>query len=637
MATTASARPYKDFFMPFLHRNFAHASLCTVLVCYGIAVWWADWSSCKWLPFITEEQCSKPIAFLWSWFPLGFAGIRTGLLFIPALSVYLIRISFWHAGERTTVSPSNTLWQYGINKRTFVTIGVYMFSALLFWVFFLFSHAHRSGLWFTVEGRLHERIKLNERPIFLLFMFIVLAVVQAGVHMYSDYDHVKVSAGKAKSEQKDPRVALMDAALEMARNALTYTVVAFVFGIITYFLIGRYLTWNWVYYPFAKRFVSLAKTSRPTGLAPFLPLVGLYIWHGTLLVFLWQVTNRAFSLFLAQEPVKKGKPLTSDSKDPNGSLINGLKSRKPTTQDAAFWELAIITSRFEDRRKAIFSETNRDKGATHEQIAKVCLAELDGVVKRTSNQTSSTALTTTPAPQAAPLSQSTLRLTQPIKQAQILGPGEVPRTRMEVVGQAIGEIARTHSSPQNAEEAYGRKLLKSSQQKITDGVQQVEATVQTNKGWFASSWFGSLFRQTLRRRANNVIFGTPYSRQALITNAVIALTQLTVHSLKEDDVGQWQNLVPEIIRSFTTAIKSIEAYMQGLQVHWSDVDTLKKPPAEQKKVAEVDEFVKELKDGLSAQLGAFVEYLESMGMSRVEIQEAKKVVASKTPEMRQAR
>ena len=208
---------------------------------------------------------------------------------------------------------------------------------------------------------------------------------------------------------------------------------------------------------------------------------------------------------------------------------------------------------------------------------------------------------------------------------------------MEVVGQAIGEIARTHSSPQYAEDAYGRKLLKNSQQKIAEGVQQVEATVDTNKAWFASSWFGSLFRQTLRRKANSVIFGTPYSRQALITNAVIALTQLTVHSLKEDDVGQWQNLVPEIIRSFTTAIKAIETYMQGLPVHWSDVDTLNKPPAEQKKVPEVEDFVKELKDGLSQQLGAFVEYLESMGMSRVEIQEAKKAVASKTPEMRQAR
>lgn len=52
-------------------------------------------------------------------------------------------------------------------------------------------------------------------------------------------------------------------------------------------------------------------------------------WVASLfLLFVWTVANVAFTIFLVKEPLKNGKPLTSESKDPNGSLLNGLKSKK---------------------------------------------------------------------------------------------------------------------------------------------------------------------------------------------------------------------------------------------------------------------------------------------------------------------
>ena len=61
-------------------------------------------------------------------------------------------------------------------------------------------------------------------------------------------------------------------------------------------------------------------------------LLARCVYAGTLLNFLWAVGNTAFSIFMVKEPVKNGKPLTSESKDPNGSLLNGLKSKKLSIQ-----------------------------------------------------------------------------------------------------------------------------------------------------------------------------------------------------------------------------------------------------------------------------------------------------------------
>lgn len=51
-------------------------------------------------------------------------------------------------------------------------------------------------------------------------------------------------------------------------------------------------------------------------------------YTSTMLMFLWLAGNKMFSLFLVRAPVKNGNPLTSESKDPNGSLLVGLRSKK---------------------------------------------------------------------------------------------------------------------------------------------------------------------------------------------------------------------------------------------------------------------------------------------------------------------
>jgi hypothetical protein len=47
---------------------------------------------------------------------------------------------------------------------------------------------------------------------------------------------------------------------------------------------------------------------------------------------LWEVGNTAFSAYVAQEPLKNERPITYESRDPNGSLLTGLRGKKLQTR-----------------------------------------------------------------------------------------------------------------------------------------------------------------------------------------------------------------------------------------------------------------------------------------------------------------
>lgn len=217
--------------------------------------------------------------------------------------------------------------KYALGKRTFGTIVVYGLSAWFYSEVYIWSRSGKDRLEFTDHGRPHERIKLNERPVYLRFLFVSLAVGQAIMHLYLDYDQVRILVPQTKQAQKDPRSELWKRLVPLATKAGMTACSTFVIGSVVYFAGIRHIIWN-VWYSFMKNFIALAKTSKPTGLPPFINLTFMFLWEGTWLALLWQFSNKTFNLYMAEEPLKKGKPITTDSTDANGSLLNGLKSSK---------------------------------------------------------------------------------------------------------------------------------------------------------------------------------------------------------------------------------------------------------------------------------------------------------------------
>ncbi|KAF2872410.1 nucleoporin protein Ndc1-Nup [Massariosphaeria phaeospora] len=638
-APATQTRPYRDFLTPSLHRRFTDASGYTIALCYFIALWMGEWNN-----FLD----------IWSWFPIGPAGIRTLLLFIPALAIYILRVAQWHVGQRNTENPFNSFKKYFFRKSTFSTIAFYTISAWFYSEVYVWTRSSRAQLQYTDNGKHYDRIKLNERPLYFRFMFIALAIAQATVHLWKDYDKINVPGLKPKKERKEESPATESAArsVKLSRELVQKVIpvgaqigivvsVTLLAGTAVYFAVLRNYIWDW-HYGFAKRLVSLSRTSKPTGLVPYLPLVGMFLVQGTLLTTLWEFANKTFDLYVSQEPLKKDNPITNDSKDPNGSLLNGLKSKKDDVKAIAFWELALITENFLDRRTTIYGELDRKKAPTYLQVTEICLAELRFIIRRISAVIDPNYVgEEVDSKKTVPTPISLIpQISQPIKEGQIKGPRQAPVTPFEQIEYVASNIARSHSSSQNAQNAQMRQVLKKGQEKAAQGAKEIESawTVWSNK--LTSSVFGWPFRVYMRRIAIMVVTGAPYSRISLISNAVTALTNLTVHSLTEDTWGQFQNQVPDIVRVFTAAIHKIDEYVATLQVHWSDVDSLSRPESERKKIPEVEEVREVLREGLERILGAFNEYLRNLGMSVKDLSEAKKAIVRQTqtqPEVEQVR
>jgi nucleoporin NDC1 len=310
-------------------------------------------------------------------------------------------------------------------------------------------------------------------------------------------------------------------------------------------------------------------------------------------------------------------------------------------QAIAFWELALITDSFPDRRKTVYGEFERKKAPTFQQVTDICLAEIKllierlnaGIDPRYKPQASTGQEPPSPPVKLVPQIGRPLNGDKPITAAP-----PKPTSRWEVAEAAAADLAKSHSSPGNSQQAYGREALKKGFRKAQQGAQQAESVASTYYNKLVSSYLGWPFRHTIQRTAKVVVLGAPYSRISLICNAITALTNLATFSLKQDELGRFHEGVPQIIRLFTTTIGKIDDYMTNIPIHWSDYDALKKPEGERKNVPEVQEVRECLREGLERILGSFNEYLSALGMSKVEIMDAKKAIGTaKGPEMLQAR
>lgn len=309
----------------------------------------------------------------------------------------------------------------------------------------------------------------------------------------------------------------------------------------------------------------------------------------------------------------------------------------------AFWELALITDAFPDRRKTIYAEMERKNAPTFQQVTHHCLAEIKLLIDRLNvgldptYQPAASSAASSAASQPAPPLDLVPQISQPIKDdKEVVALPPKPSTKREWLGTVATGIVKSHSSPENSQQAYGREAINRGLKKAQESAQQAETITSTASDKFLASPLGHVFSHSLPRRAKLIVLGAPYSHLSLVCNAVTALSNLAVFSITEDQIGRFHNTVPSIIRTFTAAINKIDAYMSSLQVHWSDKETLAKPEAERKKIPEVDQVRECLQQGLQNILAGFEKYLGGMGMSMLEISDAKKAAASlRLPEMLQ--
>ncbi|KAI1347761.1 nucleoporin protein Ndc1-Nup [Xylaria sp. FL0043] len=641
MASPVARRaPYKDFLQPALQRRFAG----TAAIILGLA-------------YIESLTLSRWNSLLWSWVPLGPPGLRALALFLCVLPIIILRIAHAHMGVRTSNSVFETFSNTVLRFSTLETVLTYVISAFLYSQVYLRSTPERAGIrWIS---RATGRSRLNEHALFYTVNFMVLGLVQGVIHIALDADRLVLGIveanrggnGDADSEGSDGSVGDKSDAPKDPENWATKLVerapvllvrcgmLAITVAMVNYVFLYHFLrisAWRSSMAFFRLFYSDLPRYNLPTAGAPWsVWMLARTIWASFLLNLLWYFGEVTFQLQLTREPLKRGQPLSSESKDPNGSLLNGLKSKKPRISAFAMWELALIARDYKIRRQSLFEDIDRKDGPVWSQIYAICLDTVRSIERRIDEYGKAPA----PAPGKEPVGppmQPRERISQPLKTNDVSVLRNTDKTSL-----VTNTVSKLVTSPGRTPAEDWMPVIKRRAGQVADRVltdQQKEAVQpQALRGYLGTlslrvlslPVIGPVFQQTFRRRLAKAVLGTPYAETSVYINAAYALSQLAVNSLTDDSYGNVQRDVPTIIRIFTTVIRKIEAFRDGFPLHWTDLSQNRQCP-------EVAKVLTALKEDLNSLVIAFGPYSADLRLSRTDMRLAREA-ARKTEEAQEVK
>ncbi|KFA67080.1 hypothetical protein S40285_02993 [Stachybotrys chlorohalonatus IBT 40285] len=616
MAVTVARRaPYKDFLQPALHRRFTSTATVLLAVAYIEALILAQWSS-----------------YLWAWFPLGSAGFRTLAIFFSGLPILILRIAQYHVGKRTGASGWQTLKEAFTSLQAYETIISYGSSSIMFGLVYLWSTSEASGMkWISYYSV--DRARLNERPLYFMCYLTICAFLQVAAHLHLDYDRLDLGLAKKQKEEVSGSLtnSLKIASLRLPSlltDCLVRSVIAIPITHTVYLVFLRSLVWGWTL-TFFRPFYNLSKSNILPSFAGWsIPLLARCVFAGTLLCFTWAVANTAFSIFMIKDPLKHGKPLTSESKDPNGSLLNGLKSKKLSVKCFALWELALIAQNFDVRRQAIFDDIDRKDGPMWAQVYAICIGVLKSIEIRVDEYGK-------PAPIAAaePIPEEPRkRVSAPLRDDPIFTNGGSARGG---AAKSLEQVARAPGTTTPA--ARLSPVVKRTWANAKDQVlskEQQEAMSPEHLRGQANQWaiglmqvpaMAALFQRQFRNEFAGTVLGTPHGEPLLYINAATTLSELAVRSLTDDKFGQVHRDVPTIVRTLTSVIEKTETLKLKYPTHWTDTTGNRECP-------EVDEVLDAVRNSLAQVVAKFEPYSNDLRLSSADIRYAKEAMVKPQPQ-----
>lgn len=635
-STKVRRSPYKDFLQPTLQRRFASTVLVLLAVSYVESLVLSSWNS--------------PIQ---SWFPIGIAGIRALAIAASALFVVILRIAHPHFGIRTTDSPLDTFRQHAFRAHTIEVLCTYMVSGFLFSQVYLFAVGDAAILQWIIKHS-GDRARLNERALFFTVSITWLGAWKGFRHLVDDLDRVNLGGVKTigvngpappHSRADEPLEKLIKLTPRIILQAISTSCIFACMMYLVGYRVRRDLVW-WIAMTWFRNFYSLPRSNIPPSTSPWSAWMLLRTMAaGIMLCTLWDLGNAVFTLQLSKEPLKNGRPLTSQSekdkkdkrgvlKDPNGSLLNGLKSKKPRIASFSMWELALIARDFEARRKSIFEDIDRKEGPMWSQIYMICLDKVKELEKRADaylKLEEEKPEGVRPREKAKEQEKKLKLLSEEPLKANIY-------TRPQAKGGLEKYVAGIANSPgKKFSDSLGplaRKGFEGAKDSLLTKQQQDQLA---NTGIIGSfHWLlpyalqlpsaGDFIRQYFHRRFARIVLGTPYGDVSIYVNAAFAVSQLAVASLVEDKYGNVHRDVPAIIRTFTTIIKKLEKLREELPIHWTD-------PNGDRNCEPVDEVIDALKDGLLRVVDAFQQYSSDLRLTRADLRLARE--AAEKPQQQQ--
>ncbi|PHH62746.1 hypothetical protein CDD81_6734 [Ophiocordyceps australis] len=615
MAVTSARKVfYKDTLQPALHRRFSSTAGFLLVMSYLEALSLTSWKTSLSWPFI----------------PISSNATRSLIIFACGLPILILRIAHYHVDIKTTPSGLYMLGSNLLRPQIYETGFWYLVSSVVFTNVFLSCTPPSSNLgWVTHFSG--DRVRLNERPLFILCYLAVCAVIQAIAHYASDIDGLRLGARKLPAEYEaiaqclpfvsPPTRSILAQFPAVFSGCIHRTISALVLALLCYYTFCRSFLWGWAL-SLTRPFYNLPKTSM---LPPSWPtdvfLLGRCMIAGMSLNFVWLIANLAFSVYMVQAPLRDGEPLTSRSKQPNDVLLNGLKNKKLSIKAFATWELALIAQGFPDRRKAIFNDIDRKGGTMWVQIFDICTQLLRSMEQHIETYEKPAAAVAA-APVPATVKQ---RRCQPLRQDAGLYHDKKNSGLIGGVEKTLGELSRSPgATPISDWSPLAQKTWKSAKNRMLSKKQQEALSSEHIKSevgqWISRvmdvGWVAALVRQDFDRRVTAVVFGATLAEPSLYMHAAQGLCQMAIHSLEEDDYGNVQRDVVTIIRILMSVVEKVEAFKAQMPTHWTD-------PSGNKATPTVDAVTEVLRAELRQVVDKFEPYRLDLGLTAAEIRQAR--------------
>ncbi|MCJ1414619.1 hypothetical protein MMC32_000946 [Xylographa parallela] len=477
----------------------------------------------------------------------------------------------------------------------------------------------------------------------------MLATTQALVHLYYDYDRIVLPIGPPgpvagpdgnSNDKKTPLDQLKLTARARIINVTTRAVAISILGPFLYALCIRWIAWPWTV-RIARVIWNIQRDSPPPRFPPYhIGLILRSLTAGLMLLCIWEFSNIAFGAYVAQAPLKNGQPLTTDSRDPNGSLLNGLKSKKEIPRTFAFWELLYITQHVTTRKNSIFSEIDRAGGATWAQVLNVSLVTIQAISSRISDFEHPRSSAILSGQQTQNKVEELPRLAPPIKYGNVLSSPNQPKGGREKLESTVGSITKSYgqsgqvSSPISPRAkqaiAFARdKLLTSDQKNAINPASLKSVFFDYVNQLLSTPIIGAPFRQTFKRRICRAVLGSPYSQLNPTICAIDSVANLALASLREDQFGTVNKDLPLMIRTFANTIQSVERIIQQMPIHWTDTE-FQERDGDGRRIEEIELVLEHLRWGLRQLLQDFGPYALDLGLGQGELQACRGIVGIST-------
>lgn len=602
-------RSYRHCVTSALHTRFCHAALLTLLFNLAIAC-------------ATSDFYSSIKSFVLAVLPVGPAGIKALLFWTSNLTIFLLQITYYRIGRRTTASNLESVRNAVLSLETYFTFFWYMLSGWVFGEVLIWVSPASAELGMVIKGGYGVPDKINEKGNYLRLFFVVLGAVRAGLHIYKDESALRLPTAKPvkpqdQAKSQPPKTVIgevLQAGQDLATQIVAVSGLTAVASVVLYSTMFRPLLWHMQVFV-AKTLYSISRTEAhpPSGFYIGTVIVRAFLC-GILLLVSWQLNILLFNIYIVQEPSDKGVMLSTNSKDPNGTLINGLNAKDMFTRTFAFWELDIVARTQGERRQKMFFDIDRPTGPVVTSAVNAAVKVISAIDARIAAMGPPGSTTPQAAQEADENIQTLPRLLpQPaptrsqVFAAPATGTETNDRIRAFVASGArtLGSSKQPWSPPMGVAKQkimeYGSPIVRSADSRIEH--------VRTSPA-------ARFLLPSPVRNINAAILGCPTGNAAITTYALSSVTTLLSTSLKEDVYGKAIGSVPNLVTQITATINAVESYVR----HQLPNGTITK--SEEEELKESVAVYTRLKSSLRELLSAFQMFLSDQGLSIVDLNEA---------------